>query len=163
MKCFCVPNRNYWVSGMVELSLHPLLSGSTIKVSLWSFLFDKACAKQMSLRLLSFHQIWGSRAVWEHRQRACCCGAGSLCPIASIFCPGISISAGHHCLTPQPTKTNPHFLGTVRHASRRSPTNCPFSNFFTPPTAKGAQGQKLKQMHLPARHLVLSEASPTNT
>lgn len=46
VKCFCVPSRNYWASGMAELRLHPLLSGSMTKVSLWSFLSWSMCKKK---------------------------------------------------------------------------------------------------------------------
>lgn len=164
VKCFCVPNRNYWASGMAELSLHPLLSGSMTKVSLWPFFFMKHVQNKC---------LWGNfpsikRGAQElfgntGREAAAAAGQDPSAPLQVVFHMGVSISAGHCCLTPQPTKTNPHVLDTVRHASRISQTNCPFSDFFTPPTTEGAQGQKLKQMHLPARHLVLSKATPTNT
>lgn len=39
----------------------------------------------------------------------------------------------------------------------------PFSDFFTPWTTAGAQGQKLTEMHFPSRHLLLSKVNPPNT
>lgn len=132
VKCFCASSGNYWASGMVELSLHPLFSGSVTKVSLWSYFPWSTCKTNVFEMITSLPS--------NVRLKIC------------LIWPPLL-----HCTA------NRDKSAQLRHTSRLSPTNCPFSDFFTPPTAKGAQGQKLKRVHLPARHFVLSEVSPTHT
>lgn len=161
MKCFCVSNMNHRVLGMAELIPHRLLSSMT-EVSLWTSFFmkhvqNKCLSDNFPSIKCGAQELFGDGAerllLWDRIPLP-------HCKYLLHRCPHFSWPPLPHSIA---SKDKSSLLGTVRHVSGISQTNCPLSNFFTPLTPKRARSQKLRQMHLPVRRLVLHKVNPTST